>query len=672
MTAALDTVLVTEELQLRPQRAPDYRGENELLTFLVESLAESPTLVLEKVAESILKTLGCDTAVISFLVEQPQPRFTWRVVAGAWKEWQGTSFSREFSPCGEVLEQDTPLLFSRLADRYVDFQRLTPVPHEALLVPFHVGHRVAGIIWAVSNPDTREFDAEDLRRLTGMAVFTSAALQTQQSLAASERLAAIVESSDDAIISKDLNGVIQSWNRAAERLFGYSEGEVIGRPITLIIPPERISEEPTVLDRIRRGERIDHYETVRQRKDGTTVPISLSVSPITDQNGKITGASKIVRDITERKKIEETLAQADRRKSEFLAMLSHELRNPLAPIQNALGIIRTSGCDPETLGIATEMMQRQVGQMVRLVDDLLDVSRISRGKISLRHELVDLREVIDQVVEAVRPVCTAMNHELTVTVPPTSVMVLGDRTRLTQAIGNLVNNACKFTERGGQVGLSLRRIREQAQIQVRDNGIGIPPDQLDRVFEVFVQLDTSLGRTRDGLGLGLALAKTLVEMHSGVIKASSAGTGQGSQFTTLLPLHAPGRNQAALDPSTLQLTGRQRRVLVVDDNMDSAESLAMLLRLSGFDVAVANDGLEAVESARTFQPEVILLDLGLPRLDGYGAASRIREENEGGGPLLVAVTGWGQEEDHRRTQEAGFDAHLHKPLDMSVLKQLLK
>ncbi len=366
------------------------------------------------------------------------------------------------------------------------------------------------------------------------------------------------------------------------------------------------------------------------------------------------------------------LSQADRRKTEFLAMLSHELRNPLAPIRNAVEILRKSGGEEQLRQQAIGIIHRQVGQMVRLVDELLDVSRISQGKIELRREPIELASVVHHAVEAVRPLAESMDHELTVTLPQQPVYLDADPTRLAQVVGNLLNNACKFTEKGGQILLTVEREGEQAVLRVQDTGIGIAAEQLTRIFEMFTQNDPSFANSQGGLGLGLPLVKTLVEMHGGTVEARSAGVGQGSEFVVHLPIQSEPLPAPFQQPSDLEpATAVRRHILVVDDNLDAARSLATLLKLSGHEVHTANDGLEAVEASATLRPDVILLDIGLPRLDGYEAARRIREQRRGEGLKLVALTGWGQEEDRRRSEEAGFDAHLVKPVDVDVLAKIL-
>lgn len=487
------------------------------------------------------------------------------------------------------------------------------------------------------------------------------------------RLAAIVESSDDAIISKDLAGVIRSWNAGAARLFGYSPEEAIGRSITMLIPHDRLAEESDILERIRRGDRVDHFETVRRRKDGTLVEISLTVSPITDDRGKVVGASKIARDITDRKRAERTLLDADRQKNEFLATLAHELRNPLAPIRNSLNILRLARADGPAAGRVLEMMERQVDHMVRLVDDLLEISRITTGKIELRLEPVEIAAVIRSAVETSRPLIEAGGHQLATTLPAEPLTVDGDPVRLSQVVANLLNNAAKYTEPGGQIWLSASREGAEVAISVRDTGIGISADFLPRVLEMFFQADRTRKNAQDGLGIGLALVKRLVEMHGGRIEAKSEGEGRGSEFILRLPLAlkqlppADARRNVNRDPRA----GSRQKILVVDDNRDAASSLAMLLKILGNDVRTAHDGQSALAAFVDFQPSLVLLDLGLPDISGYDVAGRMRELPQFHGVMLVALTGWGQDEDRRRTQEAGFDQHLVKPVNLDALQILL-
>jgi signal transduction histidine kinase len=359
------------------------------------------------------------------------------------------------------------------------------------------------------------------------------------------------------------------------------------------------------------------------------------------------------------------LQEADRRKDEFLAMLAHELRNPLAPIRTAVQLMRMKEVPAAQSGRLRDVIERQVEHLVRLIDDLLDVSRITRGMITLQREEVDLSSVIARAVETTRPLIDARRHELTLELPDVPMPIEGDSTRLAQVVGNLLNNAAKFTEEGGRILLRLFREDREAVITIRDTGVGIPDDLLPSVFDMFTQVHRGADRGAGGLGIGLALVRRLVEMHGGSVSAHSDGAGQGSAFTVRLPIHAVQQPVALGAPggrAELVPTVSPRRILVVDDNEDAAESVAVLLQMHGHDIRMAHDGLEALAAGDAFKPDVVLLDLGMPRLNGFDAARRIRQKPWGKHTLLVALTGWGQQQDRHRTAEAGFDAHLVKPV----------
>ena len=614
-------------------------------------------------------------------------------------------------------------------------------------------------------------------------------------------LASIVESSDDAIISKTLDGMIQSWNAAAERLFGYTSSEAIGRHISLVIPPDRFAEEDHIIATLKAGTRIEHFETERLRKDGQPVLVSLTVSPIRDDDGRVIGASKIARDIsqhklaeaerqkfvtlvenstdfigicdlnavpifvnraglqmvglknmeearrvnvrdfffpedqsrmmdeffpsvvahghgeievrfrhfetgqarwmsykvlklddgsgrtvafatvsqdvTERRHMEDNLrglaanlAEADRRKDEFLATLAHELRNPLAPLSNTLEILKRSSTTDASVRHGLDTMERQLEQLVRLVDDLLDLSRITHNRIDLRKRHVDVASVIRQAVLAAQPLADSAHHTIDVSAPAEPIYLHADPVRLTQVFGNLLNNSCKYTPPGGSIRVDVRREGDDVVVTVTDTGIGIPVDKLDGIFDMFTQVDRSLERSQGGLGIGLTLVKRLVEMHGGTVFARSAGEDHGSTFEVRLPAVSEVTDivvPAAREPQISSV----HRILVVDDNHDSAESLAMLLELHGHDVHTAHDGQSALDSAEQHRPDVVLLDIGLPMLNGHDVCRRIRQQPWGKAMVLIALTGWGQDEDRRRSQEAGFDGHLVKPVDHTRLLALL-
>ena len=615
-------------------------------------------------------------------------------------------------------------------------------------------------------------------------------------------LASIVESSNDAIIGKSLDGIIQSWNAAAERLFGFTAEQAIGRHISLVIPPERIAEEEQIVASLKAGERIEHFETERVRNDGQRIIVSLTISPIKDESGNVIGASKIVRDITEGKRAESdrqnfvtlienstdfigmcdlngipffincaglemvgldgieearrtpiqefffpedqgtivneflpavlknghgeievrfrhfktgehrwmaykvltltnaanepvgfaTVSQdvterrrladdlrrlaadlfdADRRKNEFLATLAHELRNPLAPMSNMLEVVKRAHGDPEILKRAHDTIERQLGQMVRLVDDLLDLNRITHDRLELRRSEVELSSVIHQAVEVARPLLDAANHQLTIDLPAEPIYLNADRTRLAQVFGNLLNNSCKYTKPNGAISVSAKRVDDEVLVTVNDNGAGIPPDKLDTIFDMFMQVDGTSDRAQGGLGIGLTLVKRLAEMHGGSIEASSAGEGQGSEFVVRLPILSKRTAGPQSEPDTASEPSLERRILIVDDNLDSADSLAMLLEITGNKTYMAHDGVEAIEAINKYRPEVVLLDIGLPKLDGHEVCRHVREQPWGKDIVVIALTGWGQEDDRRKSEEAGFNGHLVKPVDYDKLLELL-
>lgn len=492
-------------------------------------------------------------------------------------------------------------------------------------------------------------------------------LELTRGRAAEARLAALVQSSDDAIISKTLEGIIQSWNDGAERVFGYTAEEAIGRPITMLFPPERIDEEQGIIQRIRDGERVDTFDSVRIRKDGSRIAVSLTISPIKDADGRVIGASKIARDISDRQRHEQALLEADRRRNEFLAILAHELRNPLAPISSGLEVLKRT-TDQTRHAEVRDMMERQTDQLVSLVDDLMDVSRITQGKLEVRKQRVDLSEVIKTAAETSEPSISRGRHTLVVKGPGKPIQVDADPVRLAQAISNLLHNAAKFTPEGGLIELTAEESGGEAEICVKDNGIGIAPDVQESIFEMFSQGQPPLQKSQAGLGIGLTLVKKLIDMHGGRISVESKGLGQGAAFRIRLPLPTGPSGHSA--PVVAAIDG-SRRVLVVDDNIAAADMLSTLLQLAGHDVRTAHSGAEALDLVNGFRPELALLDLGMPGMNGYETARRLRNR-AGDGIMIVAVTGWGHDEDRQRSKEAGFDAHLVKPLRLPDLQKLLK
>ena len=483
----------------------------------------------------------------------------------------------------------------------------------------------------------------------------------------------LVEQMQQGAITLNADGAIAYCNRRFADLLGRPHERLTGVAFRDFIPPDEQPLYESLLQQGRAG--AGQGEAHLQKADGGLIPVFLTFNALPPDSGVAVGV--LVTDLTTQRHHEklnaalDALKESDRRKNEFLAMLAHELRSPLAPIRNALHIMRLAGANGEAVASETEMMERQVGQMVRLVDDLLDVSRISRGKIELRKDRVELASAVNHAVEAARTLVQCMEHDLTVTLPPLPIYLNADPTRLAQVLGNLLSNACKFTDKGGRISLTVEREGKQAVIQVRDNGIGIAADQLPRIFDMFMQVDTSLERSVSGLGIGLTLAKNLVEMHDGTLEVHSAGAGQGSEFVVRLPIMVETPNPRPEPTVSEPTTTSARRILVVDDNRVSADSLARLLKLTGNETHTAYDGLEAVQAAATLRPDVVLLDIGLPKLNGYEVARRIREQPWGKTMVMVALTGWGQEEDRRKSSESGFNGHMVKPIDHAELMKLL-
>lgn len=432
-----------------------------------------------------------------------------------------------------------------------------------------------------------------------------------------------------------------------------------------------------LFEKIRESLSLDVYTNLRVSENGSALELVSTNDQSVSQLGRdeiefLETISHYVTLAYERLRLIEQLREQDRRKDEFLATLAHELRNPLAPIRNGLELIRLANNDRAVLEKATMIMQRQIEQMVRLVDDLLDVARISRNKLELRREQVELETIVRNAVETSRPVLAAAENDLHVDLPSEPVWIEADPVRLAQVFSNLLNNAAKYSAPGGRISLVAAQSGDELTIRVSDTGIGIEPAKLSQIFGMFVQLDASELQVQSGLGVGLTLVQRLIEMHGGAIEARSEGQGKGSEFIVRLPaLKQSAKSVSEIEPVLDDRPPTRRRILVVDDNIDSAESMAMMLELSGHDVATAHDGLAAVELAKEFQPHVALLDLGMPKLDGYEAARSIRQQSWGQKMKLVALTGWGQQEDKRRSREAGFDAHLVKPIDFGALEELV-
>jgi PAS domain S-box-containing protein len=469
-------------------------------------------------------------------------------------------------------------------------------------------------------------------------------------------------------ISSLATGKLLEVNEAFVAVTGYSRDEAIGRTTAELgvwVQPNEREEELTAVEAAGSLRNREYRFRMRNGQEITGL-LSAEVIDVAGERCALT----VIQDITDRTKYEEALRVADRRKDEFIATLAHELRNPLAPIRNGIELLKRAADDPVRNAEVLAMMDRQLAQMVRLVDDLLDVSRISRGKFELRTEPIELSKAVRNAVESCRPTMDSAGHHFVVSDPDETILVQADLARLSQVIANLLDNAAKYSPRGSTIRLSVESGPGEAVVRVRDNGIGIPTSMLPQVFEMFTRADTSLEKPQSGLGIGLTIVKRLVEMHGGSIEAHSEGEGKGSEFVVRLPRlgSSPAQEDSAFD-ATPDVT--HCRVLVVDDNRDSAESMAMVLGAMGHETRIAYDGRQALASAESFQPDMILLDIGMPVMNGYEACRRIRELPWGRNVMVVAMTGWGHLQDRERSRNAGFDHHLTKPVDVASLQQLL-
>jgi PAS domain S-box-containing protein len=489
-----------------------------------------------------------------------------------------------------------------------------------------------------------------------------------------ERFRLLVDGVEDyAIFMLDPEGIVTSWNTGAQRITGYRPEEIIGQSFERFYPPEdvaagRPAEELRATKLNRRVE--DHGWRVR--KDGTRYWSEIVVTALQDPDGRLRGFAKVARDLSERKRLE-ILQEQGRHLTEFLAMLAHELRNPLAPIRNALAIMAVNREASPQVAWCRDVIERQTLHLTRLVDDLLDVSRITRGKLRMEGATMDIVSAAHRAIEATRPLIDARKHRLHVNLESESIPVNGDMTRLTQVIVNLLNNAAKYTPEGGDITLEASAEGEDAVVRVRDSGVGIPSQLLDHVFDLFAQGERTIDRSEGGLGIGLTLARRIVGLHGGSILAASEGVGKGSEFVVRIPRLNLERAEARPQVAEFELpSGSQKRsVLVVDDNADSASSMAMLLRMVGHDVEVEHDGRAALARIAAAMPDIVLLDIGLPGMSGYEVAKHLRARPEGQGLRIFAMTGYGQEEDRKRSLEAGFDGHLVKPVMPAELFALI-
>jgi signal transduction histidine kinase/GAF domain-containing protein len=922
-SAPLESVLCSEQLTRRLHRRPNYATENRVLSTLAQALADSPHTILQTMAEQMLEVFRCGSAGFS-LLSSDDNAFYLPAIAGAWQPYAGGVSPRDFSPWGDVLDRNAPLLFNRWERRYPYLLEATPLAEEGLLVPFHVQGKAVGAIWAITHDEHRKFNAEDLRVLESLGKFAATAYCVGDWVNSRAQRRAALNLMQDAVearqIAEDLNAELSaSRERLAEEVTSarvlqeistrmFQQGDIdalweqvldatviimrsdmatmqavderenalrmlafrgfdaaFGKAYSLnrpdkracsvarrlghrvIVPdvercdflvgtPElqhyrktgvRAVQSTPLISRARRllgmisthwrkphepserelrlldvlarqaADLIDRKqaeEALRENEakykaifDGVAVSLweadfsgihgaleglkaagvsdfrryfaehrafvqeALALIRVVDVNGATlkmfeapdkaelfrsiphivpaeslpvfieqlvtlaegrtgmqgeallntlrgnrvnvlftmtvsSAAQGLERvlfsllDITERTRLEKqtqeqaaTLADLDRRKDEFLAMLSHELRGPLAPIANAVRLLRLQdGNLSEGEQAACATIERQVAQLKYLVGDLLEVSRITTGKLQLQRKRIALADIVETAVETVRPLVQKCGHSLSVSLPPEPVWLHADAARLEQVVVNLLTNAAKFTDNGGRIGLTVELEGDTAVLRVRDSGIGIAPELLAHIFEPFIQAQHSLDRSQAGLGIGLSLVQRLVELHGGTVEAVSI-VGQGSDFVVRLPMTS-GCSPAELSLETARSTGPtcpSRRILVVDDNVDSAESLAMLLQAWRHEVRTAHDSPTALGTVLEYRPDVVLLDIGMPGLNGYEIAARIRQERTLADIVLVAVTGYGQDKDRQRSRDAGFDHHLVKPVDFDTVQRIL-
>jgi len=500
-------------------------------------------------------------------------------------------------------------------------------------------------------------------------------------LSSEQLLAAIVDSSDDAIVSKNLQSIITSWNAGAERIFGYAAEEMIGRKIDILFPPDRLQEETEILSRIQKGQRVEHFETIRKHKNGSLIDVSLTISPIRDASGVVVGASKIARDISELKnsvrrlkEAHDELKRVDRMKVEFLATLSHELRTPLSAIVGWVQMLKEDP-NPEDLKQGLQIIERNVRAQSQLIEELLDMSRIETGKISLDMQRVDLSTVVFSAIETIRPAAEAKEISLASDFAYSGGAVWGDRTRLQQIIWNLLSNALKFTPKQGKIHVVIEQVLSHVEVSVADTGQGIEPEFLEHVFDRFRQADASITRRYGGLGLGLAIANNLAELHGGNIKAESKGIGHGAKFTVRLPI------VPALDPLLGNPLGPHNRpgptsgedslagikVLVVDDEADAGDIVKRILQRKGADVRTAASVSDALEEFGRFGPHIVISDIGMPEHDGYELIRELRKLPGGDAVPAVALTALAHSEDRANALRAGFQIHVSKPIDSAEL-----
>ncbi|PTR10792.1 signal transduction histidine kinase [Nitrosospira sp. Nsp5] len=760
----------------RPSRTKDFEAENRALVILADELANRPRNLLQKLAEIALELCHAGSAGISIL-ESDGKAFRWHACAGSFAENAGARIPYAESPCGIVLEQNSPILFLEPGSYFTPLKSMDPLIMEALILPFHDGNKPVGTVWVMQHSIERKFDREDVRLMTSLSRFASAAYHIMCSINKSMDARDLLEKRVDertmalSHVNKTLRrqirerGQIEEALRNAQnqleaeisslnclhelssRLVDTSDlpaalREILGAAVVLLgadmgvvqlyDPVNKLltiaahhgfeqdfldqfktvdadgdaacsralaSRQRWMIEDVRADERYAGYRAAADKagyravqstplfsRDGQplgmlTTHFRLPRTPAEHELSMLDLYARQASDFIERLRITEQLQEADRRKDEFIATLSHELRNPLAAIDSSAMLMESPNLGSREREKAIRIVQRQCRAMKVLLDDLLDISRLSLGRMTLHKQCVTLASIIDAAVEVMRPHIDTAHHILSVTKPPSSVVVYGDPMRLTQVFTNLLANSAKYTNPGGRITLDVNTAAEGIVVSVTDNGIGIDPLFTEEIFGMFSQRKSTSDRTTAGLGIGLALVRAIVALHGGWARAESRGLGQGSTFRVGLPLAKPTEIAAQISPSGMTQPApdsgahafkAKYRILVADDNTSAATAISMLLQRGGHETTAVHDGRAALETAARFLPDIALLDIGMPYLNGYEVARQIRSAPWGANMRLFAATGWGQEKDKKLAREAGFDVHMTKPIDFKQLLALIE
>lgn len=673
-------------LAARPPRPPDPAAEATAFAQVIRSMARNSGATHELIVQAALRLCRAGSAGLSLLVpDAGEPRLHWPAVAGVARGQVTGSAPAADLLCGLAISRAETVVLQQPGAHFPLLAMLEPAVTEAICVPIQAEGRIVGTLWALAHEGSVAFDTTDARILETLGHFVAAALAggghvqqeldalklAQVSLAESEHgFRTLAESLPAKLYVTNLQGSIVYANRRLYQVTGAPPGSLLGQGWTAYVHPDDL---PGVLDTIGRAMRTGMpYEIdYRFRTAAGYRWFMVRGNAIEDETGAVVGWCGAAIDIEDARQAQEALQAANDTKDVFLATLAHELRNPLAPIRNAARVLAASKADARAMQWCREVIGRQVAIMARLLDDLLDISRITRGKLELRREPVQLLSLIGNAIETSKPLLDAHRHEFVVQLSDEPVRLEVDPVRITQVVSNLLNNAAKFTPDGGRIVLSVRASPTEVAIEVTDNGLGLPPDALQRIFTMFSQLDAHREGEEGGLGIGLALVKGIVNMHGGRVEAISEGIGRGSTFRIMLPRLLETRSAMSAQAAAPLQGSNARRVLVVDDNHDIAASLALFLELEGHTVRVAHSGAEAEAVVGEFAPEIALLDVGMPGMDGYQLARHLRQVPATARATLVAVTGWGSQADKERAVQAGFDHHLTKPVDPDRLAALL-